>query len=84
MCCTNINHVYYHINLYTIFVMFIITLVFIIYNIYETKIFKQLASYYIVTYFFFLKSNNFIRFFILYDIYIYIYLLIYLKFYYSI
>ena len=69
MCCTNINHVYYHINLYTIFVMFIITLVFIIYNIYETKIFKQLASYYIVTYFFF-KSNNFIRFFILYDIYL--------------
>ena len=31
-----------------------------------------MASYYIVTYFFFLKSNNFIRFFILYDIYIYL------------
>ena len=55
MCCTNINHVYYHINLYTIFVMFIITLVFIIYNIYETEIFRLLEPHIILSHIFFFE-----------------------------
>ena len=74
MCCTNINHVYYHINLYTIFVMFIITLVFIIYNIYETKIFRQLDGFILYCHIYiFFKPNNFIRFILFYMIYIFTY-----------